>query len=654
MGDRGVFGNRLDGLDIYNILDYITISSAGNATDFGDLTLARERYASTSNGENERGIFAGGYGNTASPAERNIIDYITINSAGNATDFGDLLETLDNTPADVSNGSDERGLIAGGTHTSTKRNVIQYITINSAGNAVDFGDLTIARMYLSGVSNGTAQRGCFGGGQNSGGSNVNTIDYVTINSIGNATDFGDLLASAALTAGLSNFRDQRGCFAGNQASSNVIQYITINSPGNGTDFGDLILGRASLSACSNGTAQRGCFGGGSVAGTESNVIDYITINSEGNASDFGDLTHQGYNLRACSNADTTTITIPIYLTKWMQVDLSTMPKIMNVDRETNQLSKFMLIDIANYVPSGGYSVIGVFAAGKNAGGTSNVIDYIVISTTGNATDFGDTTTGGARRPAGTSDGTNQRGVYNKGYTTAYVVNIDYITINSPGNATDFGDLSYGRGLNGTVSNNTSERAYFAAGQGGAVSNRLDYVTINSTGNATDAGDLTVNRAWLGGLDNGTNDRGVCGGGINVSTYYNVIDYWTISSTNNASDFGDLSADRSGIGAGSNLTNERGLFTLGWDGSTVYNVIEYITINSTGNSTDFGDLSVTRREVEGASAGTNNRVVFAGGLDTAGTSYSNVMDYVDPSSTGNATDFGDLTEARHDTAAMSNA
>jgi hypothetical protein len=41
-------------------------------------------------------------------------------------------------------------------------NVIEYITIASAGNAIDFGDLTQARWGPTGVSNST--RVAFGGG----------------------------------------------------------------------------------------------------------------------------------------------------------------------------------------------------------------------------------------------------------------------------------------------------------------------------------------------------------------------------------------------------------------------------------------------------------------------------------------------------------
>ena len=42
--------------------------------------------------------------------------------------------------------------VAGGS-TPTFVNTIEYITIASTGDAADFGDLTSARRYLSGLSN---------------------------------------------------------------------------------------------------------------------------------------------------------------------------------------------------------------------------------------------------------------------------------------------------------------------------------------------------------------------------------------------------------------------------------------------------------------------------------------------------------------------
>ncbi len=65
-----------------NVIDFVTISSEGNATDFGDLTGTRSQGKATSSGTNDRGFFGGG--NTAQ------IDFVTISTEGNAADFGDM------------------------------------------------------------------------------------------------------------------------------------------------------------------------------------------------------------------------------------------------------------------------------------------------------------------------------------------------------------------------------------------------------------------------------------------------------------------------------------------------------------------------------------------------------------------------------------
>ena len=86
LSSRGIFAGGLAATKS-NVIDYINIKTLGNATDFGDLTLARRDLSACSN--STRGLFGGG--STISPTiAYNIIDYITIASTGNATDFGDL------------------------------------------------------------------------------------------------------------------------------------------------------------------------------------------------------------------------------------------------------------------------------------------------------------------------------------------------------------------------------------------------------------------------------------------------------------------------------------------------------------------------------------------------------------------------------------
>ena len=83
---------------------------------------------------------------------------------------------------------------------------------------------------------------------------------------------------------------------------------------------------------------------------------------------------------------------------------------------------------------------------------------------------------------------------------------------------------------------------------------------------------------------------------------------------------------------------RCLFAGGYDGSAGSNVIQYVTTATTGNATDFGDLTAA---TQGDFAGTSNgsRGVFGGGFVS---SVTNTIQYVAIQTPGNATDFGDLT------------
>ena len=245
---RGVFvGGQTDGSYTagVNVIQYITFATTGNATDFGDSAVGAERRASSSGGSNQtRGINFGGY-TFATDTYYNVMEYITFASVGNATDFGDL---LNETQGLAQCGSNTRAVVAGGLSAgSTFRNVIQYVTIATTGNATDFGDLSSTLSNLAAASSTT--RGTFAGGYSP--SPVNVIQYVTIASTGNTTDFGDLLAATYLLAGVSN--TNRGVFGGGNAptATNVMAYVTIATTGNATDFGDLLAATRSLAGSSN-------------------------------------------------------------------------------------------------------------------------------------------------------------------------------------------------------------------------------------------------------------------------------------------------------------------------------------------------------------------------------------------------------------------
>ena len=94
----------------------------------------------------------------------------------------------------------------------------------------------------------------------------------------------------------------RGLFGGGTSDGNIIEFITISTQGNATNFGDRTVQRGEVASCSSKT--RGVWWGGSrdpVGVT--NVIDFVTISSTGNAQDFGDFSFVpgGSRNGACSN-----------------------------------------------------------------------------------------------------------------------------------------------------------------------------------------------------------------------------------------------------------------------------------------------------------------------------------------------------------------
>ena len=219
-----------------NDIVYIEFATKGNAADFGNLNVSHGAIAGCAN--NTRGLFQGGFGPSGIS---NVIDYVTISSLGNAADFGNLTENKWYSGGGASN---IRGInmcgFNGPSQSADVSNVIDYVTISTTGNATDFGDATVARGEMSSCV-GSSTRLVAGGGTTApSAAESNVMDYITMATTGNATDFGDLTVSRSLMGGASN--STKGIFAGGETPSlsNVIDKITIASTGNASDYGDLI------------------------------------------------------------------------------------------------------------------------------------------------------------------------------------------------------------------------------------------------------------------------------------------------------------------------------------------------------------------------------------------------------------------------------
>jgi len=224
---RGIFAGRVGVSPTFTeskTIDYVTISSSGNAQDFGDLPVAT-RAMTQGVSSSTRGIFAGG----VSPASTNVINYVQISTLGDAKDFGDLIQSAYGV-AGVS--SPTRGIFNG---ASSQPTMIQYLTISTTGNTVRFGDLV--QLKTDGGTVGSSVRGISVG--TDGDNRIKAMDYITIASTGNALNFGDLTVGK-LSRGCST--QIRGVFTGGASSptqTNIMDYVTIASTGNAQDFGDL-------------------------------------------------------------------------------------------------------------------------------------------------------------------------------------------------------------------------------------------------------------------------------------------------------------------------------------------------------------------------------------------------------------------------------
>ena len=286
-------------------------------------------------GNRGRGIFAGGEGGSS------LITFVNVSTQGNAVSFGELSGSG---ALEFAGGCSDgiRGLIGGGRSPSpsyNKKDVIQYLTIPSTGDTIDFGDLTNARRRCASTSSST--RGLWGSADGTP-SMVNIIDYVEIQTLGNALDFGDM-SNAAYSRGALSSPTRAVWFGGGDSFPTIrnMESVSIASKGNGVIFGDMTEGRSNIPDGGFSNGVRGVIAGGygiSPGYTLRQNIDQITIASSGNAVEFGTLSSKTRDAGGAQNI-----------------------------------------------------VRGLIAGGANPSSDINVISAISLTTSGEAEDFGDLT-----------------------------------------------------------------------------------------------------------------------------------------------------------------------------------------------------------------------------------------------------------------------
>ena len=279
-GTRGLFFGG-EGSNPRNTIQFFNVDSAGNASDFGDMN--DERTEGMACASRVRAFAVGGFLGGQPTNYTNTLDMVTIASQGNATNFADAQRQ---TGQAASVASSTRAVTGGGVYSGSNgstNNIIDFFTMSSQADGLDFGDLSITSRGVSGCSSPT--RGIFFLGDNAGSTRVNTINFVTISTTGNSSDFGDSTTTARYSSGCSNA--VRGLnFGGGGPTTNIIDFITIATLGNAKDFGDLLAATSDFGGTGFSSPTRGVVaGGGGIA-----TIQFVQIMTTGNALDFGDLT----------------------------------------------------------------------------------------------------------------------------------------------------------------------------------------------------------------------------------------------------------------------------------------------------------------------------------------------------------------------------
>jgi hypothetical protein len=288
--------------------------------------------------------------------------------------------------------------------------------------------------------------------------NRNTIDYITIASIGNALDFGDTITAVRGANTMGNGIGGRGmCVGGSTnsgqgnggaASSPGLQYVTFTSTGNANYFGDLLVGAYSPGSAGNDGIRGMKYGGEGGSPYYNPHIDYATIATTMNALDFGEM-YGGGASRGCSVNDGTT------------------------------------------------SIQGGMSRAAPAGHTLG-LQVVTTQTTGDATDWGYNFIFAWNGGAATSSDSG-RGVFHCSDSTppaGYNTDLQYVTIQTGADALVYGDLLAGwNSTMGKISNGT--RGCIAGGYSGV--DNIDYFTFASTGNGIDFGNLTVGRSMADGI-----------------------------------------------------------------------------------------------------------------------------------------------------------
>ena len=299
---------------------------------------------------------------------------------------------------------------------------------------------------------------------------------------------------------------------------------------------------------------------------------------------------------------------------------------------------------------------GIFASGHTPS-VVKTIDVINIASTGDSTDWGDVITDGMAFAGGASN--NNRGVFTgalTGTSPNRVNTIQALTMPTNGMIYDFGDLTYtvqqmtGAG-NETRGVYSSGYSYPFAPSTDAFQQDFYEINFASSGVAAGFGDIPTNASCRSMNAIQTETRGFFCGGEGTyqspSVQNRKITEITFATRGSAITFGELSGESKG--GASMESRTRAVVVLGGNATSpeaFKDTIEYFTMATRGNTTDFGNASSNTGSINDNAATNTIRGVYHNARTTDGGTNKNILEYITIASTGNATDFGDLTSARN--------
>ena len=661
-------------------IEYFSLDTQLNSTSFG--TLDPHYFTNSSHtagwsagmvglSDGSRILWAGGgvhIGSSSPALESREISYINTSSAGNSKLFDGL--KIYGTE-DTSGGEDGvRGFIIAGQMGASPKDYVEVVNIGRQGDATLYGNLheEIKEAHNSAVSDGSRALS-FGGWKPSGGfgySRNNKIYYMSLTSGTTTGVFGDVVSGSDHQNLGAACNGIRAIAAGGYDNNwhNDIMYVTVSTLGNATDFGGNLVGNVAECGATS-SASRMVFMSGTTGsgGSTTNRIDQINPMSSGNATSFGTLLNSRYRATASygggNNFDiygnpNTTYNYTISGT----VNSSDFDSYGTVQPNTIPYSGSLT---TNHLGHANMRLS--FADDASMEGDEFVtIDFTDLKF--NNLKVLDISTG---IPVG-DRAVNFGGTRIIGGSYVNWDDMEYFSIaNAGGSGQVFGDLSMVNATRGGMSTGDGSRIIYTGGYGQNTSNSwgrwnyIEYITSSTPSNSTNFG-YTHLRYHQNGGANSNGSRAVTGGGYTYpgtpSGRSDDMEYMTIDPASSVTFFGNLTEIKDWVHQGHD--GSRGLFAFGYGSSSYSGVINYVNMSSTGNASFFGFSSWHNGSNGGVSvalgsAQDGTRVTWGGGYRWNGSQYgySDRVEYVTVQTPSNASVFGYLNTARQDTGLTSN-